>query len=379
MTVDLREFPYKLIKSFDSQKGRGVIAFIGSGPSCYAGLPSWGGLIREIARRQNLLDRVKSDLENKFFAQVSDFLSKEIGKSNLNFEVADLIREKAKSPTELHKQIVKFDFRGVVTTNYDLLLTDADERRYFSPPVTNRTSSLISLMQSKNPPFIFHLHGSIQDSESIVLSLNSYNQITKDKSIRQALANLFASYDVLFIGFGFVDDHIREFLDEFKSYGVTNLNVFAVVPTSELTDVRETHLKTNLNVTPIRLEEVGGDHGVAHLSRWLKTLCDSVNQMNASKNNPARNRLSNVGLVSKIYEVISDGSYDSVLTSSLRTLPNRVDLLHLCEMGLSSNERNEVLDLLSPNELRRVLISANAYKSNIIFRDSLAYLPLEKE
>ena len=97
-----------------------------------------------------------------------------------------------------------------------------------------------------------------------MLTLNSYNQITTEKSVRNALSNLFAYNDVLFIGFGFVDSHIQDFLTEFKTNDVTNLNVFAVVPNSELSKVRENTL-ADLNVTPIRLEELNGDHGVTLL------------------------------------------------------------------------------------------------------------------
>ena len=134
------------------------------GPSCHAGLPSWGALIREIAYKLRLTDKVKADLDKNDFAEIAGFISKQIGgEDNLKFKVCENnIKDKAKSPSILHEKIVSLNLKGIVTTNYDLLLTDADKRKYFSPPVNNRTSQLISLPQSRKP-FIFHLHGSIND------------------------------------------------------------------------------------------------------------------------------------------------------------------------------------------------------------------------
>jgi SIR2-like domain len=378
MNVDLRDFPFDLIRSFDTRKGRGVIAFIGSGPSCHAGLPSWGGLIREIAYKLRFFDEVEADLKQNSFSQVADFLSGKVGEDNLKSKVVEIIKEKSKSSGSLHEKIVRLNFKGIVTTNYDLLITKADKQNYFSPPVTNRTSSLLRLLQGKNDPFIFHLHGSVLDPASIVLTLGSYNRIIAEKSVRNALSHLFASRDVLFIGFGFVDEHIQSFLTEFEKEGITNLNVFAVAPSSELSKVREYSLR-KLNVTPIRLDDSNGDYGVSHLSQWLETLCNSVKQIEISKDNPSRIRLGKANLANRVYEIISNNSYHEVLISSLKTLPNRLDILHLCELGLGKDGKNELLDLLSPNEFRQVLMSANSYKSHIVLRDALGYLPPEPE
>ena len=145
---------------------------------------------------------------------------------------------------------------------------------------------------------------------------------------------------------------------------------------SELSAVKENSLK-NLNVTPIRLAESGGDYGVSHLSQWLETLCDSVKQIEKSKNNPARIRLINTNLADRVYGIISNKSYNEILASTLKTLPNRLDIFHLCEMGLTNHDKNELLDLLSPNEFRKVLIAANSHKPDIVIRDALSYMPPE--
>ena len=375
MSIDLNDFPCDLIQSFDSHKGRGVIAFVGSGPSCHAGLPSWSGLIREIAYKLRLADEVRESLDRKDFSQVSNYISRQIGENNLKTKVVEIVISRTKSPSPLHEKIVNLNFKGIVTTNYDLLLTYADKRGNYSPPISNRTSQLVHLQ--KNPkPFVFHLHGNVLDPASIVLTLNSYNQILAEKSVRTALAHLFLSHDILFIGFGFADDHIENFLTEFRRDSITNLNVFAVIPDSELNVVKENSLR-ELNVTPIRLKEFSGDHGTAHLSQWLEILCDSVNQIETSKNNSARSHLLNTNLAGKIYDVISDVDYDDSLIASLKNLPNRLDLVHLCEMGLTNSEKNELLDLLSCSELRMLLVSANSHKPNLVFRDSLSFLPPE--
>src|SRR5260370_26724955 len=131
-----------LIEAFDPRKGEGLVAFVGSGPSCSAGLPSWPELLRQIATEVNLESDVEGYLSRGEFLQVAQFLAEERSEAEIRERVAKRIRQAAKSPSAIHELIVKVPFSGIITTNYDLLLTDADQSRRFNLPVTHESTGL---------------------------------------------------------------------------------------------------------------------------------------------------------------------------------------------------------------------------------------------
>ncbi len=124
-------------------------------------------------------------------------------------------------PTEGHLAIPKFKWKGIVTTNYDLLI----ERAYEQSPNTQQTIERIiwdrddfdSAVRNPSAVPLLKLHGClnrINDPElPLVISSHDYY---KFKTNRGQLASTFrewgSSYPVIFCGYSLADENVKEIL-----------------------------------------------------------------------------------------------------------------------------------------------------------------------
>jgi len=216
-SADNPNIPESIIKSFFNE---GVVAFVGSGPSIDAGLVSWSGLLELMAKE------AKQDMTTIEFASVSRHIS-----DRKYLIVADFLRAKMtenqfvelledhflkKTPSILHQTIVSLPFRGIITTNYDLLLSEADGSRMFDHPFAWQD---LAIPRKISTPFILHAHGMANNSETIVLSTSDYDRIRLDQradKFWRIIQNIFSTYRILFIGYSLSDLDFELFLAELR-------------------------------------------------------------------------------------------------------------------------------------------------------------------
>ncbi len=108
----------------------------------------------------------------------------------------------------------------ILTTNYDGLFSDRS-LSYPRRSVTWRdNSSVVHFMQ--NPlEYIFHLHGSYIQTESIVLGVSSYEHLLNTEFIQYIQRVLSLSYGLIFIGYGngFEDQNFSALLKFINNHG----------------------------------------------------------------------------------------------------------------------------------------------------------------
>src|SRR5258708_2556398 len=183
------QFPIDLLEAFDRHRGSGVVAFVGSGPSCDAGLPNWPELLRRVAVEVGLESEVEERLDKGEFLKVAQFLARERSEKDIQERVVKQIERIERGPSQIHRLLVNLPFVGIVTTNYDLLLTEADSDRNFKPAITHQNTSVRAKLRER---FILHLHGHVSDPESIIITRQGYDYIElKDDKVRQFLASVF--------------------------------------------------------------------------------------------------------------------------------------------------------------------------------------------
>src|SRR5947209_2087608 len=124
--MDSKLIPIDLLEAFDPNSKQGVVAFVGSGPSCDAGLPSWPELLRRVAAEIELDGEIEHYLNKGEFLKIATFLSNQRSERDIQERVAKQIERASREPSSIHKLIVSLPFAGIITTNYDLLLTVAD-------------------------------------------------------------------------------------------------------------------------------------------------------------------------------------------------------------------------------------------------------------
>lgn len=196
-------------------KQEDTILFIGSGISCWSGLPSWTGLLNQLA---DLLQSTARDatLVRKEIKQ--DLLqAASYGFDQLTpYEIGNFIRSACQpglaTPHEVHCKIVSLGPRCFITTNYDQLLEESLRKWKHGRPfrvVTNKQPfEEADIIQARALDFIFKPHGDVGDIDSIVLTREQYRKLFEGGEWRHALESLktlLITRRVVYLGFGLRD------------------------------------------------------------------------------------------------------------------------------------------------------------------------------
>jgi len=368
--------PDALIRAFQPAGGPGVVAFVGSGPSCDAGLPSWSELIRRVAAELSLESDIAPYLASHQFLEAAQFLSQVRSEDEVQQRVARELRQFSK-PGRLHELIVRAPFSGIVTTNYDLLLNAADQDGRFDPPVTYRN---VSVRDHFHRRFIVHLHGHVNEPATIVLTRTGYDQIVAPTAApaRQFLASVLSAYTVLFIGFGFRDLNVDAILregEELRTLRYTS--VFGLVPATSTVDrVFDENLRTR-RINPIYLEDAG-DHATGALRKWLGDLTRSVERISHAHRFAVRT-VKPARLLDKIEAVLIKDEWRQLVGKMLTELSDRPDLENWGHRFNTDHDVTQLFDEISADELRHILRKINAEKRHSVFEDALSCLPPEND
>lgn len=368
------DYPVELVEAFDPRDGQGVVVFVGSGPSCEAGLPSWPDLLRRIAAEVDLDHDVEPHLKKNDLLTVAEFLRKQRTEKDIQERVAKQIKRASREPGFIHQLIVSLPLAGIITTNYDLLLTKADKARYFNTPATPKTTSLRNQLREH---FLLHLHGHVDDPETIVLTRHSYDQIVFEGSrVKRFVSGVFQAHVVLFIGFGFADNHIDEILRDFKHDDeIGGSSVFAVIPSPATTTPDKVQAATfQLRyVNPIYVMD-RGDHGTGELREWLEGLRTGVNRMILSHRRSVES-LRPAYLVEGLRSLLVSDEWHPLVAETVSALANRPDLRNLARIGLTKADIGGLFSRLGLDEMRSILMFLNTKQPHPALRDALSCFP----
>lgn len=204
-----------------------TVLFIGSGISLWSGLPSWSGVIEELARFVESAgakaDLVRAEAERGDLLQAASYGFDKLTKQQIGDFIRATCRYGVAKPHEIHRKIVSLGTRCFVTTNYDNLLEEALRQwqpdRFFRPPITNRhLTETAEIVHARAIDFVFKPHGDAADSDSIVLTREQYRQLLPQGERQNALESLkmlLASRPVVYLGFGLRDPdfiYVRDLL-----------------------------------------------------------------------------------------------------------------------------------------------------------------------
>ena len=204
-----------------------TVLFIGSGIWLWAGLPTWSGMIEELAQfvEQNdeKADLIRAEAKKGDLLQAASYGFDKLTKQQIGEFVRAACRYGKAKPHDIHQKIVSLGPRCFVTTNYDDLIEQSLRKwqpdRFYRPPVTNRhLTETAEIVHARALDFIFKPHGDAADSESIVLTREQYRQLLPQGERQAALESvkmLLASRPVFYLGFGLRDPdfiYVRDLL-----------------------------------------------------------------------------------------------------------------------------------------------------------------------
>ncbi len=219
---DLREVPELPEEVIQAGLNGNLILFVGAGISMMVGLPSWGGMAW-----QALLD-----LKDKAIINFSDLDQLKNLDAKKQLSIASLVAKENEIALDLTKKLkVPPKGNGIyevlndigcacVTTNYDLLLSprfnefkkDKAKTSSVTPKdcIRIQTKSNFYAKHLSDPGTVVHLHGSIQEPTTMVVTTSDYLLHYDDENVQHFLSELFAKYTILFIGYGLEEAEILE-------------------------------------------------------------------------------------------------------------------------------------------------------------------------
>jgi hypothetical protein len=362
--ADIERIPVALTSDFDQKYGKGVVAFVGSGPSIDSGLPRWEGLVSALARACQRDKEVQASVSAGRLLDVAQYLAHETSETAILEKAAQIIRDCRPRHLDTQKEIVGLPFSGIVTTNYDHLLVEADTTRRFALPISHRTSGLRDWLRQR---FMFHLHGHIGDPASIILTKASYDTFALGERTQtlEFVRGVFQAHTVLFIGFGFRDENIDSLLRVFVDHGITSSwSVFALLPGGPDVDKVRDHALRRRNVNPIYFDGA--------LSGWLNTLNRAVSAMNRAIQFPVSKQLPE-SLVEQIAALLGSIEYAQVAQAALGAT-GRPDLRGLATTQ-GAVDWPGLMHRIDGGEMRALLRIVNQAQQHELIENALTCLP----
>jgi hypothetical protein len=134
-------------------------------------------------------------------------------------EFATFLRHEFDPPdivaSAIHTLIARIGFRGIFTTNYDLVF----EKQTPSPsPVLSYPSCLYDPAGFHKPGFLAKMHGCISRpyKQDLILTQESFDALSADTRYRTLLTGQFANHPVLTVGYSLRDPDFRSLLSDLR-------------------------------------------------------------------------------------------------------------------------------------------------------------------
>ncbi|MBN7317946.1 SIR2 family protein [Mycobacteroides abscessus subsp. massiliense] len=191
-----------------------AVIFVGSGVSCWSGLPTWKALLEQLAefmRTQGLSTQlVQREIEQGDLLQAASYGFYQLSANERTEFLKIACKVDSSEPSELHKVITNLGPKSYITTNYDKLLERAlgkwRSNHYFQIVGNWGVLDVANVTQAASSNFVFKPHGDIDNSESIILTREDYRSLHGNRRfVFEGLKTLLATRPMLFIGFGLRD------------------------------------------------------------------------------------------------------------------------------------------------------------------------------
>lgn len=200
--------------SEDARSGR-LVPFMGAGVSTTAGGPLWAELIERLSRKVGLDEaKVAAVLEpSRDTLDQAAILRAAFEGSGRDGSFNELVAQEARLPRYglAPALLSRLPANEAITLNYDTLFesaaADASLPRRVIPADPEGEES------DHDERWLLKLHGSMTDPATIVLTREDYLGFNEDRAALTSLVKaMLMTRHLLFVGFGFADDHFHEIL-----------------------------------------------------------------------------------------------------------------------------------------------------------------------
>ena len=288
------DLPAQLVAS----ASRGDLVFlIGAGLSRQSDpeMPSWATLLERLVERAASSGRVTGEERAELLELVASGSYLSVAEQVRSALPSDTFRSEIESEfdrpfvmSEVYELLWALDPSIVLTTNYDRFLEHSfSALRGKAVRVIDYTQAdrLQRLLQGNSlsgiDPAVVHLHGSVEDPESIILSEKDYRRLLyEEPGYRLVLSALFITKTVLMVGFSVDDYELRILLEMLRqSLKGGNAPDFALMAANSQS-VQAKRLRDDFGVEVIGYEPVDDTH--VEVVDFLRALSEAVVELRSA-------------------------------------------------------------------------------------------------
>ena len=245
MGIELTQASYRRLRTHLLEGTKPVVLWCGAGLSKPAGLPDWrelknrltedldskassfGDNESERSRLSNIADRVEN--EKNMWTSFT-LLQEGLGQTSFKESVREHLLYD--SNIDVPENYIKFwqsNIHGIVNLNLDRFASRAhfnsNLKRNFIEINGQQIRHSANVLNTKYD-FVINLHGTLEDSDSWVLTREQLKSLISDASYTSTLSNLFSNYAILYVGISADDIAAGGFLHALTSQNIDLRNHF---------------------------------------------------------------------------------------------------------------------------------------------------------
>lgn len=254
MPFDNTQPAYQTFRDLVKEGTASVIAWVGSGLSVAANLPTWSQLrhtlsetlranastFEESARAQalNTISQIKSQPDPWLALQM---LEDALGAATFKDVIRKQLTGIPGAPIPLaYKHLWALGIKGMLTLNLDRIATRAytEKNPGVAPPEFSgfQVPNVVHVLNAPRP-FILNLHGVSEDSSSWVLTKKQLNALSYKLGYKQFITTCLSAYTILFVGLSVDDRAVGGHLDKLAKVAPGSVTHFWITSRKD----KETH------------------------------------------------------------------------------------------------------------------------------------------
>lgn len=246
---DTTQSAYCALRDILAEKTMPVIAWIGSGLSTEAGLPTWIQLQKSLeSSLQEKIRTVSSDRKHLLSLSVSvnrasspwlafQLLREALGDTSYKEAIRENLRNAHKSPIpKCYTDLWRLGLNGIISLNLDRLAARAHSELHGGDQTLIQFAgidvrSFLHVLKAPHP-FILNLHGVSESEATWVLTLKELEKLKRSPGCQDFVTSCLATRTILFLGItaddisvgGYLEKLSKDGVDFGSHYWVTNRN-----------------------------------------------------------------------------------------------------------------------------------------------------------